>query len=39
MNKEKYRCALSACAENSIYEINEMLEACGYIPFGSSNLE
>ena len=34
-----YRCALSACAENSIYEINEMLEACGYIPFGSSNLE
>ena len=34
-----YRCALSACAENSIYEINEMLESCGYIPFGSSNLE
>ena len=34
-----YRCALSACAENSIYEINEMLEACSYIPFGSSNLE
>lgn len=34
-----YRCALSACAENSIYEINEMLVACGYIPFGSSNLE
>lgn len=34
-----YRCALSACAENSIYEINEMLEACGYIPLGSSNLE
>lgn len=34
-----YRCALSACAENSIYEINEMLEACGYIPFSSSNLE
>ena len=34
-----YRCALSACAENSIYEINEMLETCGYIPFGSSNLE
>lgn len=34
-----YRCALSACAENSIYEINEMLEAWGYIPFGSSNLE
>lgn len=34
-----YRCALSACAENSIYEINEMLEACDYIPFGSSNLE
>ena len=34
-----YRCALSACAENSIYEINEMLESCGYIPFGSSNLK
>lgn len=34
-----YRCALSACAENSIYEINEMLESCGYIPFGSSNFE
>lgn len=34
-----YRCALSACAENSIYEINEMLESCGYEPFGSSSLD
>lgn len=34
-----YRCALGACAENSIYEINEMLEANGYEPFGSSRLD
>jgi len=34
-----YRCALSACAENSIYEINEMLESCGYEPPGSSSLD
>jgi hypothetical protein len=34
-----YRCALSACAENRIYEINEMLECCGYTPFGSSTLD
>ena len=34
-----YRCALSACAENSIYEVNEMLESCGYEPFGSSSLD
>lgn len=34
-----YRCALSACAETSIYEINEMLESCGYEPIGSSSLD
>ncbi len=34
-----YRCALSACAETSIYEINEMLESCGYEPFGSSSVD
>lgn len=34
-----YRCALSACAETSIYEINEMLESCGYEPLGSSSLD
>ena len=34
-----YRCALSACTENSIYEINEMLESCGYVPFGSSTVD
>ena len=34
-----YRCALSACAETSIYEINEMLESCGYESFGSSSLD
>lgn len=34
-----YRCALSACAENSIYEVNEVLESCGYDPFGSSSLD
>lgn len=34
-----YRCALSACAENSIYEINEMLVSCGYEPFGSSTVD
>lgn len=33
-----YRCVLSACAHNSIYEINEMLESCGYLPLGSSVL-
>lgn len=34
-----YRCALGACAENSIYEINEMLETNGYELFGSSHLD
>ncbi len=34
-----YRCALSACAETSIYEINEMLESCGYEPLGSSSVD
>lgn len=33
-----YRCALGACTENTIYEINEMLESCGFEPFGSSAL-
>jgi hypothetical protein len=33
-----YRCALGACAENTIYEINEMLESYGYEPLGSSKL-
>lgn len=31
-----YRCVLGACAENSIYEINEMLEANGVAPLGSN---
>lgn len=30
-----YQCVLSACVENSIYEINEMLEANGIQPLGS----
>lgn len=30
-----YQCVLGACAENSIYEINEMLEANGVQPLGS----
>ncbi|MDQ0151525.1 DNA-binding Xre family transcriptional regulator [Moryella indoligenes] len=30
-----YQCVLSACTENSIYEINEMLEANGITPLGS----
>jgi predicted metal-dependent hydrolase/DNA-binding Xre family transcriptional regulator len=30
-----YQCVLSACVENSIYEINEMLEANGITPLGS----
>lgn len=30
-----YQCVLSACAENSIYEINEMLEANDVQPLGS----
>lgn len=33
-----YRCVLSSCAENSIYEVNEMLESCGYEPLGSSKM-
>ena len=33
-----YRCILSSCAENSIYEVNEMLESCGFEPLGSSKL-
>ena len=31
-----YRCVLSLCDENSIYE---MLESCGFAPFGSSKME
>ncbi len=34
-----YICALSVCAENSIYKVNEMLESCGYEPFGSNRLD
>lgn len=34
-----YRCALAACAVNSIYEVNEMLVANGYEPFGSGATE
>jgi len=30
-----YQCVLGACAENSIYEINEMLEENGITPLGS----
>ena len=30
-----YQCVLGACTENSIYEINEMLEANGITPLGS----
>ena len=33
-----YRCVLRSCAENSIYEINKMLESCGFEPLGSSKL-
>jgi hypothetical protein len=29
-----YQCVLGACAENSIYEINEMLEENGVTPLG-----
>lgn len=29
---------MAACAENSIYEINEMLESCGYASLGSFSL-
>lgn len=31
-------CVLSSCAENSIYEVNEMLESCGFEPLGSSKM-
>jgi DNA-binding Xre family transcriptional regulator len=31
-----YQCVLGACAENSIYEINEMLEENGVTPLGSN---
>ena len=34
-----YRCTLGSCADISIYEVNEMLEANGYKPFGSSPAE
>lgn len=30
-----YQCVLGACAENSIYEINEMLKESGIAPLGS----
>lgn len=32
-----YQCVLSACAENSIYEINEMLKSNGITPLGSDS--
>ena len=32
-----YQCVLASCAENSIYEINEMLEANGVKPLGSDS--
>lgn len=35
-NASAYRCVLSSCAENSIYEVNEMVESCGFEPLGSS---
>lgn len=34
-----YRFTLGSCAELSIYEVNEMLAANGYLPFGSSLAE
>lgn len=34
-----YRFTLGSCAELSIYEVNEMLAANGYLPFGSSPAE
>lgn len=34
-----YKCILGACAINTIYEINEMLEANGIAPLGSSKLD
>lgn len=30
-----YQCVLAACAENTIYEINEMLKENGITPLGS----
>lgn len=32
-----YKCILGSCAYNSIYAINEMLEAHGFKPLGSSD--
>ena len=32
---ERMECVLGACAENSIYEINEMLKENGITPLGS----
>ena len=34
-----YKCVLGACAENSIYAVNEMLESHGVTPLGSSAQE
>ena len=36
LENNAYRCTLGSCAELSIYEVNETLEANGYKPFGSS---
>ena len=32
-----YQCVLAACAENTIYEINEMLKENGITPLGSDS--
>ena len=34
-----YQCVLSSCAENSIYEVNEMFKSCGFTPLGSSKMK
>ena len=34
-HESEYRCVLGACAENSIYEINEMLKENGITPLES----
>lgn len=35
LEKYVYQCVMGACAENSIYEINEMLKENGITPLGS----
>lgn len=36
LEKYVYQCIMGACAENSIYEINEMLKENGITPLGSN---